>query len=73
MIYLNTPIKTANELQWNVVSLPHTGEHIQVAYTLSLDGAVVEQGIKTLEGVIINGSVSLEAITNKLLEVLNEQ
>lgn len=71
MINLTTPIRTANQLQWNVQSLPHTGEHVQVAYTLSLDGAVVEQDIKTLEGVIVNGSVSLAAITEALITALS--
>lgn len=67
MIYLNTAIRTANELQWNVQSLPHTGEHVQVAYTLSLNGQAVEQDIKTLEGVIVDGSVSINAITDALI------
>jgi hypothetical protein len=73
MITLNTTIRTANELQWNICSLPHSGEHVQVAYTLTLDGEVIEQGIKTLEGVIVNGTLTLNAITEKLVEVLNEQ
>jgi hypothetical protein len=72
MITLNTTIRTANELQWNICSLPHSGEHIQVAYTLSLDGAVIEQDIKTLEGVIVDGSVSLTAITDALITALND-
>jgi hypothetical protein len=73
MISLTTPIRTANELQWNVQSLPHTGEHVQVAYTLSLDGSMVEQGIKTLDNVIDNGAVHLEDITNALVTVLTSE
>jgi hypothetical protein len=72
MITLNTLIRTANGLQWSICSLPHSGEHIQVAYTLTLDGAVIEQDIKTLEGVIDNGSVSLAAITEALITALND-
>lgn len=55
------------------MSLPHTGEHVQVAYSLTLDGEMVEEGIKTLEGVIVSGTLNLNAITEKLVEVLNEQ
>lgn len=73
MINLTTPIRTANGLQWNVQSLPHSGEHIQVAYTLTLDGELVEQGIKTLHGIIDNGSVALEDITNALVTVLTTE
>jgi hypothetical protein len=72
MITLNTLIRTANGLQWSICSLPHSGEHVQVAYTLTLDGAVIEQDIKTLEGVIVNGSVSLAEITEALITALND-
>jgi hypothetical protein len=71
MINLETPIRTANQLQWNVQSLPHSGEYVQVAYTLSLDGQSVEQGIKTLDGVIVDGVVSINTITNTLINSLN--
>lgn len=71
MITLTTPIRTANGLQWSICSLPHTAEHIQVAYTLTLDGEIVEQGIKTLEGVIVDGSLTIDAITTALIEELN--
>jgi len=73
MITLTTPIRTANELQWNVSSLPHSGEHVQVAYTLTLNGEVIEQGIKTLHNVIDNGTIALEDITNALVTALTTE
>lgn len=72
MINLTTPIRTANGLQWSVCSLPHSGEHIQVAYTLTLDAEIVEQDIKTLQGVIVDGTVSINNITNALITELNK-
>ena len=74
MINLTTPIRTANELQWNIQSLPHTGEHVQVAYTLSLDGQAVEQDIKTQDGVelVFVNDVDLTTRTQTPIRTANE-
>lgn len=70
MIQLSQPIRTATHLGWTVVSLPHSGEHLQVAYSLLLEGNVVEQNIKTITGLINNGNININDITAALIEAL---
>ena len=64
---------TATQLNWSIQSYERNSTQVQVAYSLTLNGQMVEEGIKTMNNVIDNGTISLEDITNALVTVLTTE
>lgn len=63
---------TVTQIDWAAISIPSSGEYIQVAVSMQdSNGSNLTTKTLTLTGLVSEGNISLQAITNAILSGLD--